>query len=307
MPIYLPIASISLDLLGLLGMGFCVGVLAGLFGIGGGFILTPLLIFLGVPPVIAVGTGASQVVASSISGALAQWRRRNVDVKLGVLLIAGGLIGSFSGVLLQGILKAAGQLELFIAGAYVIMLGVIGTLMLIESARTVLKVARTPTGAAPSRRAGQHTWLQGLPLKQRFRTSQLYVSAIPPFSIGLFAGWLTAIMGVGGGFLLVPALIYMLRAPTKIALGTSSFQIVVITALTTVLQAGYNHTVDVVLAAPLMAGGVLGAQVGVRAGDKLPAEQLRLFLAILVVAVAIRMAFGLAVPPLEAFSLEAGG
>ena len=307
MPIYLPIASISLDLLGLLGMGFCVGVLAGLFGIGGGFILTPLLIFLGVPPAIAVGTGASQVVASSISGALAQWRRRNVDVKLGVLLIAGGLIGSFSGVLLQGILKAAGQLELFIAGAYVIMLGVIGTLMLIESARTVLKVARTPTGAAPSRRAGQHTWLQGLPLKQRFRTSQLYVSAIPPFSIGLFAGWLTAIMGVGGGFLLVPALIYMLRAPTKIALGTSSFQIVVITALTTVLQAGYNHTVDVVLAAPLMAGGVLGAQVGVRAGDKLPAEQLRLFLAILVVAVAIRMAFGLAVPPLEAFSLEAGG
>ena len=303
MPIYLPIAGMSLDVILLLGMGLGVGVLAGLFGIGGGFILTPLLIFLGVPPAIAVGTGASQVIASSISGAIAHWQRRNVDIQLGLLLIAGGLAGAVTGILLQQALKATGHLEFFIAAAYVVMLGVIGSLMLIESARTLFQ-ARGKPQAASARRGGQHTWLQGLPLKRRFRVARLYISTIPPIAIGVVAGWLTAIMGVGGGFLLVPALIYLLRAPTKIALGTSAFQIIAITSVTTVMQATVNHSVDVMLAAPLMAGGVIGAQIGVRAGEKLAAAQLRLLLALLVVAVAIRMAAGLTTTPSDPFSLD---
>lgn len=303
MPIYLPVATMSIDLFLLLGMGLGVGVLSGLFGIGGGFILTPLLIFLGVPPPIAVGTGAAQVVASSISGAIGHWKRRNVDIRLGLLLIAGGLIGSTTGILLQKLLKAVGQLELFIAVAYVVILGVIGSLMLIESARTILTV-RIEGEKAITRRGGAHSWMQKLPIKMRFRVAKIYGSAIPPVAIGLLTGWLTAIMGVGGGFLLVPALIYMLKAPTKVALGTSAFQIIVITALTTVMQATVNHTVDIMLAAPLMAGGVVGAQIGVRAGEKLKAEQLRFLLALLVVAVAARIAFGLTVTPRDIYVLD---
>jgi uncharacterized membrane protein YfcA len=278
MPIYLPVATMSIDLFLLLGMGLGVGVLSGLFGIGGGFILTPLLIFLGVPPPIAVGTGAAQVVASSISGAIGHWKRRNVDIRLGLLLIAGGLIGSTTGILLQKLLKAVGQLELFIAVAYVVILGVIGSLMLIESARTILTV-RIEGEKAITRRGGAHSWMQKLPIKMRFRVAKIYGSAIPPVAIGLLTGWLTAIMGVGGGFLLVPA-------------------------LTTVMQATVNHTVDIMLAAPLMAGGVVGAQIGVRAGEKLKAEQLRFLLALLVVAVAARIAFGLTVTPRDIYVLD---
>ncbi len=305
MPIYLPVAAMSLDLFLLLGMGLAVGVLAGLFGIGGGFILTPLLIFLGIPPAIAVGTGAAQVVASSISSAIAHWRRRNVDIAMGLLLIVGGLLGSSSGIILQQTLRSAGQLEFFISAAYVIMLGVIGSLMLIESTRTIFR-ATSKTGGTSHRRGGQHSWLQRLPMKRRFRTARLYASALPPIAIGIVAGWLTAIMGVGGGFLLVPALIYLMRTPTKIALGTSALQIIVITSLTTVMQATFNQTVDIMLAAPLMCGGVIGAQLGVRAGEKLKAEQLRLLLALLVVAVAIRMAIDLVATPTEIFSLDIG-
>ncbi len=303
MSIYLPVAAMSLDVALLLGMGLGVGVLAGLFGIGGGFILTPLLIFLGVPPPIAVGTGAAQVVA------LLDLRRHRplaatqCRIGLGLLLIAGGLVGSSSGIVLQKILKAAGQLELFIALAYVIMLGVIGTLMLIESVRTILR-SKAAGVTHSARRGGTHSWVQKLPFKQRFRVARLYGSAIPPFGIGIVAGWLTAIMGVGGGFLLVPALIYMLKAPTKVALGTSAFQIIVITAVTTVMQATFNYTVDVMLAAPLMFGGVVGAQIGVRAGEKLKAEQLRFLLALLVVSVAIRIAIGLTVTPGDTFTLD---
>jgi uncharacterized membrane protein YfcA len=303
MDIYLPVAELSMNLLLLLGIGLAVGVLSGMFGIGGGFIMTPLLIFLGIPPAIAVGTGASQVVASSVTSAVGHWRRDNVDVKMGLLLIGGGIVGSTTGVFVQTILRNLGQLDLVISLTYVVVLGVIGTLMLIESVNTFRRT-RGSAKVASARKAGQHTWMQGLPLKQRFHKSKLYASAIPPAMIGLIVGWLTAIMGVGGGFLIVPALIYLMGVPTRIAIGTSVFQIVFLTAITTVLQAIQNQTVDVMLAAPLMIGGVIGAQFGVDIGQKLNAVQLRGLLAGLVLLVALRMAVDLALTPADLYSLQ---
>jgi len=302
MDIYLPVAELSMNLLLLLSIGLAVGVLSGMFGIGGGFIMTPLLIFLGVPPAIAVGTGASQVVASSVASALGHWRRDNVDLKMGVLLIAGGLVGAVSGVFVQTILQRLGQLDLVISLTYVVVLGVIGTLMLSESIQTFRR-SRGGTKAA-SRKAGQHTWVQGLPLKQRFHKSKLYASAIPPVIIGLLVGWLTAIMGVGGGFLIVPALIYLMSVPTRVAIGTSVFQIVFLTGITTILQAVQNKTVDVLLAFPLMVGGVIGAQYGIDIGQRLNAVQLRGLLAALVLLVALRMAVDLALTPADLYSIQ---
>ena len=306
MSIYLPIAEMSQNLLVLLALGFAIGIISGMFGIGGGFILTPMLIFLGIPAGTAVGTGAAQVAASSVSGAIGHLQRGNVDLLMGLYLIGGGLIGAVLGVELQQVLKAIGQLDLFTTLTYVVMLGIIGTLMLIESLRTIRRTAAG--GQAPSmRRAGQHSFVQRLPLKQRFRVSKLYISTVPPVGIGMLVGWLTAIMGVGGGFLLVPALIYMLRVPTRVALGTSSFQIIFVTVFATLLQVVRNQSVDVLLAAPLIAGGVLGAQLGVGLGEKMKAEQLRAALAFLVLAVAVRMAFDLVAPPSDLFSLQAPG
>jgi hypothetical protein len=302
MNIYLPIAELSLNAPMLLGLGLSVGLLSGLFGIGGGFILTPVLIFLGVPPAVAVGTGTSQVVASSVSGAVTHWQRANVDLELGLLLILGGLAGASTGVAVQRLLQRIGQLDTFIAVTYVVMLSTIGTLMLIESINVMRR--QSTVARRPMRRGGQHTWVQRLPLKRRFPRSKLYISTIPPVLIGAFAGWLTAIMGVGGGFLLVPAMIYMLRVPTRLAIGTSTFQIVFITAFTTVMQSWSNHAVDVMLALPLMAGGVIGAQYGVRIAHHLPAEQLRILLAVLVLAVAARMAADLAIEPAERYIVE---
>lgn len=303
MDIYLPVAELSMNLLLLLGIGLAVGVLSGMFGIGGGFIMTPLLIFLGISPAVAVGTGASQVIASSVSGFIGHWQRQNVDIKMGVLLIAGGVVGSFSGVFAQTLLRRLGQLDLVISLTYVLVLGVIGTLMLIESVNT-LRRARQPARAGSARKGGKHTWVQRLPLKQRFHRSKLYASAIPPVALGLLVGWLTAIMGVGGGFLIVPALIYLLAVPTRVAIGTSVFQIVFLTAITTVLQAVQNQTVDIMLALPLMIGGVVGAQYGIDIGQKLNAVQLRGLLAGLVLLVAIRMAVDLALKPSDIYSIE---
>ena len=305
MNLYLPIAEIALPLPVLLGLGIAVGVLSGMFGIGGGFITTPMLIFLGVPPAVAVGTGTSQVVASSVSGALAHWGRGNVDVKMGSYLIAGGLVGATTGVWLQQLLKAIGQLDFFTTMTYVLMLGVVGGLMVIEAARTLLRQAGgQPQGSA--RRAGQHSWLLKLPLKTRFHASKLYMSALPPLAIGAFVGWLTAIMGVGGGFLLVPALIYVLRMPTRIALGTSAFQIIFVAAYATLLQASQNYAIDAALALPLIVGGVIGAHLGVVIATRLNPEQLRALLGILVVGVAIRMAVGLVLRPADLYSLDTG-
>lgn len=303
MQIYLPIAELSLNVLLLLLMGFAVGFLSGMFGVGGGFILTPLLIFLGVPPAVAVGTGASQVVAASVSSAAGHWRRNNIDVQMGIVLIAGGFVGAALGVRVLSYLRAQGQFELFVTFAYVILLGSVGGLMLMESVRT-LRASPAKAGVRASRRGGQHTWMDGLPLKFRFRHSRIYASAIPFVGIGAVIGLLTGIMGVGGGFLLVPAMIYLLRIPTRIVIGTSTFQIVCVAGFATIMQAALNHTVDLALSVPLMVGSVVGAQFGVGYAERFKAEQLRALLAVIVVAVAVRMAFGLVVPPSDVFSLE---
>jgi uncharacterized protein len=305
MQIYLPVAEMTINVGLLLAMGLAVGVLSGMFGIGGGFIVTPLLIFLGVPAPIAVGTGAAQVAASSVSGAATHWMRGTVDIKMAMILLIGGLFGSVSGVYMQRWLQKIGQLELSVSFLYVVLLGTVGTLMLIESIEALRRrKASEVLGTMAPRSSSHHNWIQGLPFKQRFPASKLYISAIPPIAIGVVIGWLTAIMGVGGGFLLVPALIYLLRMPTRIVFGTSVFQIMFVTAFTTILQSWQNHSVDLLLGLPLMVGGVIGAQYGLRLGQKMKAEQLRIFLALLVLGVALRMMVDLAVPPREIYSIE---
>ncbi len=301
LPIYLPIAEISINALLILAMGGVVGFLSGLFGVGGGFLVTPLLIFSGVPPAVAVASGANQVVASSVSGALAQWRRGNVDVKLGTVMLTGGILGSSAGVQVVRILRELGQVELFISLTYVTFLGVIGALMLVESINSILR-SRYGT-PAPARRSAQHSWLHRLPLKQRFHRSKLYISAIPPFVIGIFVGLLSAIMGVGGGFVIVPAMIYLLRVPTNVVFGTSLFQTIFVTAFTTIMHAYENQTVDAVLACLLIVSSVIGAQFGVRASQALKGEQLRAMLAVIVLGVAVRLAFDLVSRPSDMFSL----
>ncbi|MCH6576391.1 MAG: sulfite exporter TauE/SafE family protein [Alphaproteobacteria bacterium] len=300
MQIYLPIAEMSVNVFWLLGLGGGVGYLSGLFGVGGGFLMTPLLIFIGVPPAVAVATEANQIVAASVSGVLAHWRRANVDFKMGGVLLAGGLLGSTFGVWLYSLLRELGQLDLVIALAYVAFLGIIGSLMLVEAARTILR-RRRPSGAA--RKLHQHTWLHGLPFKLRFRKSKLYISAILPLGVGLFVGVLAAIMGVGGGFVMVPAMIYLLGMPTAVVVGTSLFQIIFVTANVTFLQAVNNQTVDVVLAAMLLTGGVIGAQLGSRHTGKLPGEYLRGLLALLVLLVCGKLIFDLVAEPDDIYSL----
>jgi uncharacterized membrane protein YfcA len=303
MHFYLPVAEMSANILIFLAMGGAVGFLSGLFGVGGGFLMTPLLIFSGIPPAVAVGTESAQITASSVSGAFAQWRRRNIDFTMGAVLLAGGIVGSVFGVQLVGSLRRHGLFDFFVAVCYVTFLGVIGTLMLIESLNTMRKVRG---GAAiASRRSGQHLWIHRLPLKLRFQRSKLYISAIPPFFLGLFVGLLAAIMGVGGGFIMVPAMIYLLRVPTNVVVGTSLFQIVFLTAATTALHASQNQTVDVALAVLLMAGGVIGAQFGAVAGERLKAEQLRFLLAALVLMVGLRFAWQLIAPPGDVYSIGA--
>jgi uncharacterized protein len=301
MHIYLPIAEMPANILLFLGMGLAVGFLSGLFGVGGGFLMTPLLIFSGIPSAVAVGTGAAQIVASSVSGAIAQYQRNNVDIKMGGVLLAGGLVGSTIGVQIVRILREAGQFDLFIALSYVTFLGVIGALMLIESVSTIQKSRGGVVTA--SRRTGQHSWIHGLPLKMRFHRSKLYISAIPPMMIGAFVGFLAAIMGAGGGFIMVPAMIYLLRVPTSVVVGTSLFQIVFVTAATTIMHATQNRSVDVILALLLIISGVIGAQFGAAAGSKLKGEQLRFLLAALVILVCFRMGWDLVVTPSELFSI----
>lgn len=302
MHIYLPIAEMSANVLLFLGMGAAVGFLSGLFGVGGGFLLTPLLIFSGIPSAVAVGTAAAQIVAASVSGAIAQYRRNNVDIKMGAVLLLGGIVGSVIGVKMVRILNLAGQFDLFVALAYVTFLGVIGVLMLIESARAIQS---TRSGAPRAPRSGQHSWIHRLPLKMRFHRSKLYISAIPPLAIGAFVGFLGAIMGAGGGFIMVPAMIYLLRVPTNVVVGTSLFQVVFVSAVTTVMQASENYSVDVVLALILIVSGVIGAQYGAAAGARLKGEQLRLLLAALVLLVCGRIGWDLVTTPADLFSIAA--
>ena len=306
MQIYLPIAEVSVNAYLLLGLGGIVGVLSGMFGVGGGFLMTPLLFFIGIPPAVAVATGTNQIVASSFSGVLAHLRRKTVDLRMGTVLLGGGMIGAGIGVMVFNYLKALGQVDLLVTLFYVFFLGIIGTLMFVESL-TAIRRARRAGGVVPPVKRHHRTMIYRLPLKMRFRTSGLYISVIPPVLIGVGVGILTAIMGVGGGFIMVPAMIYLLGMPTKVVIGTSLFQIIFVTAFTMMLHAVTNQTVDVVLGALLLLGGVIGAQIGARIGVRLRAEQLRILLAILVLAVCGKLALDLLLMPSELYSVAAAG
>ncbi|MEQ9246008.1 MAG: sulfite exporter TauE/SafE family protein [Nitratireductor sp.] len=305
MGIYLPIAEMSVNVFVLLAMGGAVGFLSGMFGVGGGFLITPLLIFYNLPPAIAVATGANQVIASSFSGALAHFKRKSLDLKLGTVLLAGGIVGASLGVSVFAYLRRLGQLDLIVSLLYVAFLGVVGGLMLMESVRAIRRSRGGQT--VTLRKPGQHNWIHRLPLKMRFRASKLFVSVIPVLALGAFIGFLASIMGVGGGFIMVPALIYLLKVPTNVVIGTSLFQIIFVAAFTTIIHSTANQTVDVVLAFLLMVGGVAGAQYGARVGQKLRGEQLRALLALLVLAVALRLGFDLFVRPESVYSLSMGG
>ncbi len=303
MEIYLPIADLPVNVFLVLGMGLTVGFVSGMFGIGGGFLMTPLLIFVGVAPAVAVATVASHIAASSFSGVLSYWRRKALDISLAMLLLTGGVIGTGLGVWLFTVLRRIGQLDITIGLSYVILLTSVGGLMVYESVGAILR-ARSGK-RAELRRPGTHTWIHGLPFKMRFKTSRLYISVIPVLGIGLIIGFIGAIMGIGGGFLLVPMLIYLLRVPTSVVIGTSMVLTLVTMAMATIMHAATNHLVDAVLALILMVGGVIGAQFGARAGQKMPADRLRLLLGVLVVAVGVRFALDLVLPPTEAFSIRA--
>ena len=300
MNIYLPIAEMSVDVFLLLAMGGGVGFLSGLFGVGGGFLMTPLLIFIGVPAAVAVGTEANQIIAASVSGVLAHTRRKNVDFKMGAILVAGGFLGSGVGVWVFTALRQIGQVELLIAICYVVFLGSVGALMLVESGRAIL---RRQAGVPRRGKLHQHTWLHGLPFKMRFRRSRLYISALLPLAVGFVVGVLAAIMGVGGGFIMVPAMIYLLGMPTSVVVGTSLFQIIFVTANVTFLQAYNNQTVDIVLALLLLIGAVVGAQIGTMAGSRLRGEQMRGLLALLVLGVGAKLGWELVARPDDVFSI----
>ncbi|MGO7028219.1 sulfite exporter TauE/SafE family protein [Rhizobium johnstonii] len=304
MTIYLPIAELSVNIFIILGMGAAVGFLSGMFGVGGGFLITPLLIFYNIPPVVAVATGANQVVASSISGAITHFRRGSLDVKLATVLLVGGLAGATVGIWIFSLLRAIGQLDLIISLMYVIFLGTVGGLMLLESVNAMRRAARNEPPAP--RKPGHQHWVHKLPLKVRFKKSKIFLSVIPIVALGFAIGILTSIMGVGGGFIMVPAMIYLLRIPTNVVVGTSLFQIIFVTAYTTIVQAATNFSVDIVLAFILMVAGVIGAQYGVRVGQKLRGEQLRALLGLLVLAVGVRLAIALVVTPADVYSVVMG-
>ena len=302
MQIYLPIAELSMNIFVLLAMGGGVGFLSGIFGVGGGFLMTPLLIFSGVPPAIAVASQASQITAASVSGAVAHWRRGGVDFKMGLVLIGGGVVGTYFGTMIFTYLREIGQVDLMISLAYVVFLGGIGFLMFIESIRRIIQNLR---GITPKVERRQRTWIDALPFKMRFRKSKMYISVIMPLAIGGLVGVLSAIMGVGGGFVMIPAMIYLLHMPTNVVIGTSLLQITFVTAATTYLHSINTQTVDVVLAMLLLTAAVIGAQVGVIVGAKLKGEQLRILLASMVLIVCAKMAYDLVVEPKDLFTVSA--
>ena len=300
MSIYLPIAEMNINIFLIVFIGMLVGALSGLFGVGGGFLMTPLLIFLGIPPVVAVGSEAPHVLASSVSGVIAHWRKKNVDFKMGFFLLSGGIIGSTLGVKLFKLLKTYGQIDIVIQFLFLIFLGFIGISMAFESAKTTIKNYQTTS--AIRTKLHQHSWIHGLPFKLRFHRSKLYISAIPPILIGFFVGVLSAMMGVGGGFIMIPAMVYILGMSTNVVVGTSLFQIIFVTANSTFFQSYLNQTVDIVLSALMILGGVIGAQIGVRIGSKLKAEYLRGILAILVLLVCAKILTDLILMPSDLFT-----
>jgi uncharacterized membrane protein YfcA len=297
--IYLPIAEMTVNVFTILMLGGVTGVLAGLFGVGGGFLMTPLLIFLGIPPTVSVASSANQIIAASVSGFLTNWRRRRVDFRIGTLLLIGGLIGSTLGI---QFLKKIGQIDLVISLMYVSFLSLIGGLMAIESVRTLLHI-RKHNAPKPVSGKKRHNALQRMPLRMRFPRSRIYMSALLPVLVGIAVGLLVSIMGIGGGFFMIPAMIYLLRMPTNVVIGTSLYQIIFVTANVTIQHAITTQTVDVVLALLLLTGSVIGAQFGTRFGGKLPTEYFRVLLSVLVLGVALKLALDLFITPSDLFSV----
>ncbi|MEQ8445733.1 MAG: sulfite exporter TauE/SafE family protein [Pelagibacterium sp.] len=300
MLIYLPIAEMSVNLFFLVGIGGAIGFLSGLFGVGGGFLLTPLLIFSGVPAPVAVASVTGQVVAASTSGALSYWRRGGIDLTLAMFLVTGGVFGAGVGVWIFDLLRSFGQLDLAISFGYLVFLGSIGSLMLIEAVRSLIRSRRA--GPPPRRMPGQHNWAHGLPLRFRFKRSKLYISVIPVIGIGFFIGIVGSLLGIGGGFILVPALVYLLRIPGSVVIGTSLLHVLAVMAATCILHAYQSQSVDILLAFSLMVGSVAGAQFGASAGQYLRGDQLRFLLALIVLGVAIRFALTLLLAPDDPFS-----
>jgi uncharacterized membrane protein YfcA len=304
MELYLPVAEMSVNWAVIVALGAVVGFLSGMFGVGGGFLMTPLLIFYGIPPGIAVATQASHITASSLSGSLAHWKARALDPKMALVMLAGGIAGAAAGVFVFAWLRDIGQIDFAVPALYVVVLGTIGTLMLRESLVTLRRERANPLPLKPRI---ERNWIHALPFKARFRRSKLYISILPPLLLGVLVGLLSAVLGIGGGFLLVPAMIYLLRMPAAVVLGTSHFQILFVAIATTVLQAVTNHAVDIALALLLIVGGVVGVQFGVRIGARLHAAQLRALLAAIVVLVAAGLLYQLVATPGDLYSLESSG
>lgn len=303
MQIYLPIGELPVDIMVVLGLGAAVGFISGLFGVGGGFLLTPLLIFIGIPPAVAVATQGPQIAASSLTGSLLYWRKRALDFKLGTVLIIGGIVGTLFGVMFFNQMRRIGQLETVIAISYVVLLGTIGSLIFLESVRALMRTRKGTV--SPRKKAGRHQWYEGLPFKMRFHRSGLYISVIPLLVISILIGFVGAFLGIGGGFILVPALIYIFRVPANVVVGTSLFQILFSMIAATILHSLSSHAVDMFLAITLIIGGVFGAQFGARTGAKLRSDVFRLLLAVLILAVGLRFASELVREPAEPFSATA--
>lgn len=301
MSIYLPIAEISINIFLLISMGGVVGFLSGMFGLGGGFLMTPLLIFIGIPTNVAVATSANQIVASSVSGALGHWRQGLVDIKMGLVLLFGGVFGSVVGVWIFKSLSVAGQIDAVISILYFSLLFSIGTLMLIESSQVIRDRVRKKT---VKKKIHYHNWAHRLPFKTKFYTSKLYISIIPPVIIGFIIGVLSGTMGIGGSFILIPSMIYFLGMPTSKVIGTSLFQIIFITSIVTILHATTTFALDAVLAVILIVSSVIGAQIGVVVANKLRGEDLRALLAIIVLAVAAQIATDLFITPEDVFNFS---
>lgn len=301
MDVYLPIANLSVNGLLIVALGFVTGILSGLFGVGGGFLTTPLLIFYGIPPTVAAASAATQVTGASVSGVLAHSQRNGVDYRMGGVLVGGGIVGALIGALLFRFLQSVGQIDVVIGVLYVLMLGTIGALMMREALETMRP---SLSGAPQVRKRRHHPLVASLPMRWRFYRSGLYISPLAPLILGTIVGVLTMLMGVGGGFILVPAMLYLLGMSGNVVVGTSLFQILFVTMVTTMTHALTTKAVDIILAGLLLLGSVLGAQFGTQIALKARPEILRLVLAAIVILVALRMLYGLGVQPDEIYTVS---
>ncbi len=301
MQIYLPIAEMSVPAEGLVLLGVAMGFLSGVFGVGGGFLATPFLLFMGIPPAVVVGTQANQLIATSVTGVLGHWRRGNVDFQMGTIMLGGGMAGSVVGIFIFRLLQHFGQIDVFISFSYVLLLGTIGLMMLFESVGAFLNRGKVTQDI---KSLGHHPFFKKLPYKMRFMKSRLYISAFLPMGVGFVGGFLVSAMGIGGGFVIVPAMIYILGMPATLVAGTSLFQIIFVSAFSCVLHAVTSNTVDIILSLIMTVGGVVGAQIGVRLSRKLRGAPARILLALIIIAVCVRMMGSLFIEPADIFNLD---